>query len=105
MIWIGGVSGAVGAAANGADASGIMLGAMTSMASGANIYLGAIVAGVSAHAQGGSFGRRFAAAGVGAMVSGLGLQGPQGFIVVSVVGGVGRASLGCKFMNGAAQVS
>src|SRR5690625_1896267 len=102
MIWIGGGRGAVGAAANGADTSGIMLGAMTGMASGANIYLGAIVAGVSAHAQGGSFGRTFAAAGVGAMVSGLGLQGPQGFIVASVVGGVSSEITGGKFKNGAA---
>jgi len=102
MIWIGGVSGAVGAAANGADTSGIMLGAMTGMASGANIYLGAIVAGVSAHAQGGSFGRTFAAAGVGAMVSGLGLQDPQGFITASVVGGVSSEITGGKFKNGAA---
>src|SRR5690625_7165881 len=105
MIGIGGVGGAVGSAADDSDTGGIMLGAMTGMASGANIYLGAIVAGVSAHAQGGSFGRTFAAAGVGAMVSGLGLQGPQGFITASVVGGVSSEITGDTFINGASHAS
>src|SRR5690625_862090 len=101
MIWIGGVSGAVGAAANGADTSGIMLGAMTGMASGANIYLGAIVAGVSAHAQGGSFGRTFVAAGVGAIVGRLDLNGLNAVVVSTGAGGERREITGGKFKNGA----
>jgi len=34
MAWVGSISGAVGAAANGADGTGILLGALTGMVSG-----------------------------------------------------------------------
>ena len=65
------------------------------------VFASAAWGGVQAEITGGSFGRGFLAAGVGAVAGGNG-GGPKGFVKSAMLGGVTTRITGGKFKNGAA---
>lgn len=107
-IVAGMIGGAVGAAANGGNVlKGAVFGAFSGAAYVAGGFVGSAVwGGIEADMNGGSFGRGFLAAGIGAYYGGMG-TGPSisGFVKSAVLGGVTTEITGGKFKNGAASAA
>lgn len=106
-LWIGGMSGAATAGANGGSLGDIFIGAVVGAFSGGAAATGnAFIMGVSGFITAGFTGADpaagFAAAGIGALVGGLGLEGWAGFAAAATAGGVASEITGGKFANGAA---
>ncbi|HWV16533.1 MAG TPA: RHS repeat-associated core domain-containing protein, partial [Cellvibrio sp.] len=104
--WIGAVSGAAGAAANGGNiAIGALTGILTAYAGGGSDWAGflsrGVAGGVSSVMMGGKFGHGFISAGIGGAVGG-GASSWEGFVSSAFVGGTISEITGGKFANGAA---